>query len=236
MNADFSNVQFNHGKKTIVSIYPIASAAWRDRGPGVEGGRTHYVLAPAEKGSFVKLDVYDSFERTYDPMKTEPGRPGFSPYPISAAETVNDLMQQWVFSRIGGASGFRPGIMVIDGDEPTTEELATLEAMQRGYAEFMIHDAEQAAEKHEWKKITDVHRAMARWTGHKAVWVADVGAKTLKDCVACYSAIDIRASVCKVCRERQPALESTPVEVIATPVAVPVAAKKPLPPPVKVSA
>lgn len=237
MISDFSNVTFNHQKKTIVSIFPVRSVAWRDRGPTVHGGRTEYRLDAAKRGEYVKLEVYDSFQKVFDPMQSEIGRPAFSPYPITAGETVKCLMNEWVFSRLGGASGFRPGIMVIEGDEPTEAELEALDHMQRGYADYMVNEAQGSAERNELKSITDVHRAMARWSGYRprvgeANWVADVGSKTSKQCVACYESIDIRASICKLCRTTQPELPDTPA-VPVKPVAATLAPPQKLKVPVK---
>jgi hypothetical protein len=127
-------------------------------------------------------------------------------------------MQQWVFNIPGGTGSFRPGIMIIDGLEPTAEELAYLAQQQRGYAEFMVHDAQQSAERHEWKKITDLHRCWAVWINYQPAsgesnWTAKIGSEQIKQCVKCFERIDIRASICKTCKSDQPMAEAVASEV-----------------------
>ena len=209
MQANFTNVQVVHGKRTMISIFPLERRLWRDYGPTINGGRTEYILSPpANKGEYSKLDVYDGFQRVMDPMKSEPGRPGFGPWPVSAIEICNDAMHNWVECVQGTKGDFRPGIMIIAGDTPTPEELASLEANQQRYFERLVQEAQGHAERNEWKMITDVHRAAARYTGYRPAagdsnWVAEMGTSRTKECTSCFSPIDARSKVCRICRAPQ---------------------------------
>lgn len=233
---NFSNVQFVHGHRTIISIFPLERRLWRDFGPTIQGGRTEYVMPAARKGEFSKLTVFDAFQRVLDPMKSEPGKPGFGPFPESAINIANDLLHHWVDSVIGTQGGFKPGIMLIEGDDPTPAELAALQANQQRYFERLVHEAQHFAESNQEKMITDVHREAARYTGYRPAdgesnWVADMGTNTKKECIACFSPIDSRATICRICRAPQGSdAPAAPTETkkgkpgIPPPLAVPVQA------------
>lgn len=217
-NYDFSNVQIVHGKRTIVSIYPKTMSAWREFGPTVIGGRTKYVIeAPKNKGEYTKLDVFDAFQRVVDPMQSQPDRPAWMPFPENALAICKCLLKQWVDDVNGTSADLRPGIMIIEGEDPTEEELSFLRANQQRYFEVMVQRAQGHAERNEDNMITDIHRLAARATGYRPSggernWVADIGTNQRKECTSCFTMIDARSRVCANCKSPQdvPVVESAP--------------------------
>lgn len=232
---ELNDMNFNPQSRVIVSIFPIKCDLERDFGRTMKGGRTRYVLEAAPRDGFTTLALHDSFQRVQDVMKSEIGKPKFIGSPVSADELAADCMTHWVEQRIGTASGFRPGIMKLpEGQtEPTAENLSDLNERQKAYADALILEANSMAAKHDWKNITDLHRAMAVWRGYQTPlgqpdWVAQLGkGGEFKECVACYDKIDSRASICKNCHTPQPAAAAPPSEPVKA------SGKSPLPPPVK---
>lgn len=233
---ELNELKFTPQSRVIVSIFPIKCDLERDFGPTMKGGRTRYVLEAAPKDGYTSLVLNDCFQRVQDVMKSEIGKPRFIGSPVSADEIANDCMTHWVEQRIGTASGFRPGIMKLPEGQatPTEADLFTLNERQKAYSDALILEANGMAAKHDWKNITDLHRAMAIWRGYQVPlgqsdWVAQLGkGGEFKECVECFSKIDARATKCKICMAPQvSAATAPPVEPAKA------TGKSPLPPPVK---
>lgn len=226
MNA-FNDEHFQARSKVIVSVFPIACELFRPYGLRQEGGRTKFVLEAAPKGGYTKLKIYDMWQYTQDiDASSASGRQVMNSFLVNVGSLVHDLIQHWAVQRIGTALGFRPGIAVIEGEEPTDQELAALLAVQRGYFEGLYQEAKDLSARHEHKKIGDFHRAASVWLGHKEDWAANRGESIdWKDCLACYSRIDARATVCKVCRSAQEPVDATVPHLVG------LATVAPLPPP-----
>jgi hypothetical protein len=218
---------FTARKMTIASVYPIACDAWRDYGHTQAGGNHRFVLEAAPKDGYTTLTISDMWQRVQDVEVTgASGRQTLKAFWVTVESLADDLYAHWAVHRIGTGGGFRPGIKIIAGDTPTEAELEEMRASQRGYFEGLWHEAVGMAAKHQWKFITDTHRAAARWLGLDAPWVANIGtSQDWKHCTACYEKIDARASVCKVCRSPQEA--EAPVAVVAEK-----PRRMPIPPPI----
>jgi len=205
---------------TICSVFPMQCTLDRDYGLTMEGGRTKFILKAAKKGSHSTLQIFDMFQRAQDiEQSAATGRHQNSAYPVKVETLANDMIQHWAVQRVGTNAGFRPGIMIIAGDEPTTEELDFLDAQQRGYFEGLYQEAKDYSAQDQHKKIGEFHRAAALWLGHNnEPWAANVGAsKDWKECDKCYKHIDARATWCSECGQPQGAVDAAPSKPV-TPV------------------
>lgn len=206
---NFTDLQdgFIARKLTIASVFPIKCVETRPFGRTMAGGITKYELEAAEKGKWTTCTVWDAWERKMSDQGSV-GSPMFEPSPVSAQSIVNDLLTHWVEKRMGTAQGHRPGIMLIAADEPTAEELAYMHGRQKPYLDGLVHEANGFAAAHKWKDINELHRMAARVLGIDAAnakWVADLGSQQeWKECVYCVEKIPAKASVCRVCHEKQP--------------------------------
>lgn len=203
---------------TICSVFPVACEAMRDYGHTQMGGRTNFRIEGAPRGEYRLLKVADMWQRVQDvETSSASGRQVQKGFWVECKDIASDLITHWAAQRIGTQHGHRPGIKVIAGDTPTAEELAELNAIQKGYFETLFHEAQGFAAKHDWKNIGDHHRVAARWLGLDAPWVANVGEQTQnwKECVACYEKINAKATICRVCRSVQPGGESSVINEAA---------------------
>jgi len=206
--------RFTARTMTIASVYPIECKAIRDYGFTRDGGMTEFVLPAAKKGEYTTLKICDMFQRIQDiDAMTASGRNANKEFFVEVSTLAADLHTHWAVQRMGTGNGFRPGIMIIAGDEPTAEELASMNAIQKGYFEGLFLEGQAYAEKHDFKQINEIHRAAAVWLGLDAKWVANIGEQHVgwKECTACFEKINALATICKVCRSPQPEFDATPV-------------------------
>ena len=193
----------------IASVYPLECKAQRDYGFTRSGGMTEFVLPAAKKGGYSTLKISDMFQRIQDvDAMTASGRQTNKDFFVEVSSLAKDLYTHWAVQRIGTGNGFLPGIKIIAGEEPTAEELAEMNAMQKGYFEGLFLEGQAYAEKHDFRQINEIHRAAATWLGLDAKWVANIGEqhKGWKECTACFEKINALATICKVCRSVQPDL------------------------------
>jgi hypothetical protein len=198
--------RFTAQSLVIASVYPIECTAERDYGFTQSGGRHKFILEAAKKGEFTTLPLSDMWQAQHDfEGRSNSGRQTMKAFFVDVDSLAKDLYNQWAVQRVGTGTGYRPGIAIIGGETPTDEETAFMNGQQRGYFEGLWHEGNALAAAHKHKHIMDTHRQAAIWLGQDAPWVANIGASNdWKKCVACREKIDIEATVCKVCRERQP--------------------------------
>src|SRR5215471_19080551 len=145
------NMDFRPNTVTIASVYPIERRQERDYSPRPTGGRTHFILRAAPKDGFTTITVCDSWQMTKDVLNGNRD----VPMPVMAMDIARDLITHWVNNCFGSSIDNGPGIMIIAGEQPTEAELTMMRESQRLMAERLIHDGDHAAEKNEWKRITD---------------------------------------------------------------------------------
>ncbi len=186
------------GNVSIVSIYP-SNCYKRVRHNGI----TIYQLPAAPRGSYSLLRVYDTQEWLSRPDPAN-GKPHWMPMPIPAQIVAEDLVATWANDTLGKRSGFSPGIGIIAGDEPTTQELAGLRAGQSSLFDWYIKDAHGKHNRGLTTEITDVHRLAAREMLDKGAerlpWFPITIFAAVKECVACGQQIDAKSKVCDKCQ------------------------------------
>ncbi len=184
--------------RNICSIYP---APFRKQVR--HNGITIYSMPAAPRGSYSTLRVYDTQEWCSRPDPTD-GRQHWLPMPIPAQIVAEDLVNTWGGDTLGKRSGFSPGVMIIQGDKPTTEELAHLRTQQSALFNWYITDAMGKHLRGQGNEITDVHRLAAKEMLDKGAerlpWYPTVDFADVKNCVVCAKQIDARALRCNHCQ------------------------------------
>lgn len=193
--------QVARGHVTICSIYPAPLRARRRH-----NGITIYEMAAAPRGSYVTYTVYDTQEFIMRPDPTE-GKHQLLPMPIPARIIAEDLTASWAGDTLGARSGFRPGIAMIAGDEPTAVELKAMRDSQDSLFDWYIKDghAKHVKEPHE---ITDIHRLAAHEMLGDACesleWYPKTKFQAVKRCPSCAKQILHDALRCEHCTEKLP--------------------------------
>lgn len=150
----------------------------------------------ANKG-YMLVRVCDTFVWTRDFTQDSEV---YIPHPIPAVMIARDLVTHWASDSLKGDGGSGPGMMVIQGDEPTVAELQTLRDSQTRYFRTLINDGQTLYSKSQVKDISDLHRSGASWLGaNNLPWLAKIEQVDLKKCVACGNDIRAAALRCEKC-------------------------------------
>jgi hypothetical protein len=181
----------------IATIFPIEMKAMRP----FDGVKTYILPAVKDQTEVRVLKVHAAFENVYA------GNQKYVPQPVFGDEIAADLVKEWTTGLLGTENGLRPGIWILQGEEPTRAEVEQMRAMQTAYFEGLFTDAEDLFRQGKAADIHDLHRAAARWLGYESVpWLEAMRQKVLKECQFCITRIDARASVCPNChRDLEPA-------------------------------
>ncbi len=161
------------------------------------------VETPCEMNAgYSLIKVYDTFtwHRDYSQDKeVQIARP------IEALTVARELYRAWGLDVVEGNGGMGPGLLVIAGDKPTADELASVRRRQSEYFRKLIDSASMMFAKGEVKNISDLHRAGARWMGaNNLPWVLKLEQVEMKSCKACGETIRTQALVCKECNTNLP--------------------------------
>lgn len=200
--------QVSRGYVSIVSIWPAKLKATRRH-----NGITSYEMAAAPRGSYSKLVVYDtqSWIVGVDESASLSNRKTvqtLTPMPIPAAVVAQDLVNWWGGDTLGARSGFKPGIGMIAGDDPTPSELAALQTSQEALFNWFITDAMGKHMQGLGVEISDTHRMAAKYMldrgAERLPWFPTVEFAAVKDCVACGKQIHQNALRCEHCTTMLP--------------------------------
>jgi hypothetical protein len=121
--------------------------------------------------------------------------------PVDAQSVANDVVFMYTHGMPGTDRGFTPGIMVMSGDTPTADELASVHARQTRFFEYLFNEA-QGMSTHPDKSIniSDLHRTACEWLGRFDVpWMKRAVHVSTKQCPACDETIRMSAKYCKEC-------------------------------------
>jgi hypothetical protein len=190
--------QVTRGHVTICSIYP-GDLRKRVRHNGIT------VYAP--RGSYSVLHVYDTQEWCNRPDPTD-GASHWMPMPIPAHVVAEDLVNTWANDTLAHRSGFKPGIGIIQNDEPTKPEMKALRSGQSKLFDWYIMDAHGKFIRGESKEITDIHRLAAKEMLGEAAegleWFPKTVFMEVKRCPSCGKQILKAALRCQFCTEKLP--------------------------------
>ncbi len=222
---NFEDMKFIVHTKTIVSIYPEPLTATLDIGPTMAAGKTIYRVDGAPKGEHRSLPVDSGFSAIIDYNACQfVGRNPMTAVPESAEKIARELIRQWT-TGAGSGNGQQPGVMMIQSQEPTKQELSYLKNTQTRCFEMLVLEARAFEAAHQWRNINEKHRIAGKWLGLKDKWIAEIGTEMDKGaCAFCFSPLlNPRATICAVCHQTQPGAEVKPV---------PASVAAPLPPPI----
>ena len=200
--------QVSRGHVSIISIWPAKLMATRRH-----NGITQYEMAAAPRGSYSKLVVYDTqaWQINVDESASMSNRKTvqtLAPMPIPAIVVAQDLVNWWAGDTLGARSGFRPGIGMIAGEDPTPEELKSLRDTQNALFNWFITDAMGKHLQGLGIEISDTHRLAAKEMLDKGAerlpWYPVVDFAAVKDCPACGKQINQNALRCEHCTTMLP--------------------------------
>lgn len=163
-------------------------------------------MPAAPKGSYALLRVYDTWTLTKDlnligVAETYADAQSMVRSPVSCEGVAMDLLRQWAQDCPGNASGAKPGVMVIEGDEPTQLELDGLWQTQVTYFRWLVMKADEYWITGKREYITEDHRRALRWLGSEdRDWFKKILAVHYKACPACAEQINIMAVQCRHCQ------------------------------------
>ncbi len=146
---------------------------------------------------YTLIKVYDTFVWTRDFTQDNEQ---FLPHPVTSWNVARDLVNLWSSDALAGDGGSKPGIRMIDADEPTPLELSELRAMQTRYFRTLVNDGQSLYNKGQVKDISDLHRAAGIWLGaNNLPWLAKIEQVQVKKCAACGNEIRAEALRCEKC-------------------------------------
>lgn len=143
------------------------------------------------------IRVCDTFQWTRD-FTQDSER--FIPHPLNCGIVADDLRTAWASGGVLADGNAGPGMVVIAGAEPTTDELAGVRSKQTDYFRRLVNDGHAMFAKGLLKDISDLHRAAAKWLGaNNLPWVPKIEQVELKKCPACDNDIRKNALRCQEC-------------------------------------
>ncbi len=156
------------------------------------------VVTPCEVNQgYALIRVFDTFVWTRDFTQDAEH---FLPHPVTAWQVARDLVNLWSSDALSGDGGSKPGIRMIAGTEPTSEELREIRDMQTRYFRTLVNDGHSLFSKGQVKDISDLHRSAAKWLGaNNLPWLPKIEQVMVKKCVACGNEIRSEALRCEKC-------------------------------------
>lgn len=124
----------------------------------------------------------------------------YIPHPVPARAVAQDLVSAFAGDALKGDGGSGPGVAIIEGDEPTNEELLRVRDSQTRYFRTLVNDGHTLYSKGQIKDISDLHRAAAKWLGaNNLPWLPKIEQVSVKKCAACGNEIRAEALRCQEC-------------------------------------
>jgi hypothetical protein len=225
--------------RTICSVYFDKLKTSRPYRTGKNGGyRTSYEMLACGPDEYKLLVVEDAEELIYVGEKRNLPTPVYADMIDGIPGIAHDIAGKWQSTGIAEGVG-GPGVMVIAGDTPTEEELASLRSRQAMWCRALIDQAEADWSSKNFHRVGPLHRKAARWMGElNYEWVRKENAPriSLKPCRFCRTEVDSTALICPACghiTDKEAYMrEMAEYEKAGVPVK-PETAAKPLPPPLK---
>lgn len=194
------------GEKHICSIFPIPKVdhqnhIWMSREGKLSHRRIYSLRAIAKPNDFDVLTVYDTGIQALNTSIID--RHAYMIRPIMAQDIATSLVEKW--TRMGGLadSDGGPGIGIIAGKKPSSEELEALNNRQRVFATDIVEDGDKLYASDKKDRITRLHRLLGKYLGKRSSehrWMVDFDDPSgTKRCPACNSAIDREALHCMHC-------------------------------------
>ncbi|MFN7834469.1 MAG: hypothetical protein ACK5NY_01550 [Burkholderiaceae bacterium] len=172
-----------------------------DENPTDLGRATEYRLKRPQKNQHYSiLKIYSGFQfPTNFEMSTNGGDPKSPPQPISAYEIARDLLEEWQGKGIHSSS-LAKGLMIIQSEVPTAEELAKLQEMKWERMRTLVMKADQRiASGASLDTITPEDVRASQALGEPRAWSDPKKQMAKKHCMACAELILADATKCSHC-------------------------------------
>lgn len=190
---------------TICSVDPkehrefkIITAPTEQR-PNMTAGRTEFILPPMDKKKgWSSVKIYDGvqFPSLYE-LGQSADRPAVQAVPVRAHDTANYLVGKWQETSL--KVKFPRGIMIIDGDEPTADELRKLNEMATQRMRAMVQLVDLAVNAgNNLDFVTREHIDAANALGEVKEW-ARADRRQKKICPRCNGIVEAAALGCIHC-------------------------------------
>lgn len=140
------------------------------------------------------LQVFDSFQMRQMPGKEE----RLENMPLHCRAIGAALVQRWTGEPSGANGASSMGLLVLEGREPTTQEVQRLITAQSNYFQERIIEAEEHWRTGQLKRIRDVERMAARWLNMhtKVEWYMMTALQDMKECLSCGGSLPQNALAC----------------------------------------
>lgn len=177
---------YNPDRLTTTSGYTEATPEYFDE-----------VVACEVNQGYMLIRVCDTFVWTRDFTQDSES---YIPHPVPARAVAQDLVSAFAGDCLKGDGGSGPGVVIIQGEEPTSAELARVRDTQTMYFRTLVNDGHALFSKGQIKDISDLHRAGAKWLGaNNLPWLPKIEQVSIKKCAACGNDIRSEALRCEKC-------------------------------------
>jgi hypothetical protein len=190
---------------TICSVEPIERHEFKimtaptEQNPTMNAMRTEFILLPADpKKGWSICKVYDGvqFASRYD-LGSAPDKPQAPPTTVLARDTANWLVNKWQERSLN--LKFPRGVMIIEGDVPTAEELRTLNTMATQRMRAMVQAVDLAVNAgNNLDFVTKEHVDAANVLGEVREWAREER-RQKKICPRCAGIVEAAAIACINC-------------------------------------
>lgn len=216
-------------QRTILSVADYELSCQRPLSEAPGGPFSHtFKIPPSEKGKYELLHVNDMFSQYY--MVEQNWNNGV---PESALAIANDLVHEWT----GNTTDLPPGVILIQGDKPTQEEIDKALFIHTKRCDSLRTTAHDLwAEGKRKLAAQEQYKRASIWLGYMSdPWVQTPKVSTYVDCPWCRKQIDAEAAVCPECNKianfaKYKELEALQEQMLASPKTTP-AAPTPTPAP-----
>jgi len=149
--------------------------------------------------------VYKIYDSRYYQRDWLPDQETYITRHVPAHSIVTDFITIYSGGMPGADKGFRAGIIAIDGDMPTEEELERVRAQQTAHFTYLFNDAVSSYASQKTELITDLHRDACSWLGRDDLpFLKKIRQVSVKDCPACGESIMAAALRCHKCTANLP--------------------------------
>lgn len=196
-------------KEEIVMRYPVVdednNAIVDEKGFVKYCNVAKFKIKPSTKGNYYVMPVYDGAALIRDPTSYETGQSLLLERSQSANKIAKAILNDLTGHDIGSPSGYNIGVDIIEGPEPTEEELNKLQEQRDGWCLYLVNQADRYYNRNETRwMITDTHKAAAEalniGNSPDHPWIRSIKPGDNKQCIACQEYIPMRALVCPKCQ------------------------------------
>jgi hypothetical protein len=156
-----------------------------------------FELAAAPKGGYTTCSFCDSQQVVRDTTDVNSSETRGIPLPVPVDIIATSLMEAWSHAGVDpfGKARPKPGIMIIQGTQPTAEELAEMNAMEEKLCRYAVEEADRIKTTGKGE-IGEFHRNALAWMGsERRDWFKPIERGLTKTSPATGEQINMNATV-----------------------------------------